>query len=255
MKQAYVTLLSSTDYLPAVLILNRNLKELNSKYPLVVMVTDNIAQLVISYLENEHIEFVIISTIAYTPHIQSQYKNSSILNTASKIALFSLTQYDKLIYLDADAIFFQNIDELFSYNDGAIYEEINGSSLSGLFCCCPNNHNYNFYKTLLTQYDTLDGDLISELFFPYKSNKDYHIPTNYFINITADTLDLYDLKNIIGIHFCYIYKPWKYTDVDEYFNDYYKVIQQERSQNRYNIIQFYIKYYCENLRYDYPEIF
>lgn len=40
MNCAYVTLLSSEDYLKPVLILNRNLKELNTNYPLHVMVTD-----------------------------------------------------------------------------------------------------------------------------------------------------------------------------------------------------------------------
>ena len=39
---AYVTLLSTNDYLDAVLVLNKSLQRVNSKYPLLVMVVNTI---------------------------------------------------------------------------------------------------------------------------------------------------------------------------------------------------------------------
>ena len=39
---AYVTLLSTESYLEAVLVLNQSLRNVNSEYPLVCMVTDNL---------------------------------------------------------------------------------------------------------------------------------------------------------------------------------------------------------------------
>ena len=50
---AYVTLLSSDDFLPGVLALNRNLKELNSLFPLHVLVTNTVSESTIEYLKKE----------------------------------------------------------------------------------------------------------------------------------------------------------------------------------------------------------
>ena len=53
---AYVTLLSSDDFLPGVLVLNRNLKELNSLFPLHVLVTNTVSESTIEYLKKEQIQ-------------------------------------------------------------------------------------------------------------------------------------------------------------------------------------------------------
>ena len=53
MRYAFCTLLSSKDYLVPVLILNRNLHDINSQYPLIVMVTNNIINDVKNYLDKE----------------------------------------------------------------------------------------------------------------------------------------------------------------------------------------------------------
>ena len=42
MNKAYITLLSSEDYLEAVLVLNYSLRLVNSQYPLVVYVTNQV---------------------------------------------------------------------------------------------------------------------------------------------------------------------------------------------------------------------
>jgi hypothetical protein len=62
----YMTLLSSNDYFISVLILNKKLKEVQSKYPLVVCITDNVInENIIDILNAESIEYKIISKIDY----------------------------------------------------------------------------------------------------------------------------------------------------------------------------------------------
>lgn len=254
MNQAYITLLSSFDYLPAILILNRNLKELNCRYPLVVMVTEDIISLVQKYLAQESIIYYIVPVLSYSDITVKQYQNNSVLKTASKINLFNLKQYNKLVYIDADSFFLTNIDNLFDYFDGAMYDDGSNVGFSGLFVCNPNNHNFEYYYNTLKNFPIWDGDLLGTFWFPFKENYSYRIPFEYFINITLESLDDFELTSIKGIHFCYNYKPWKYNFVEDYIIDYSKEFKI-KSNNRYNIIRFYINYYLIPLKKDYPDIF
>ena len=45
------------------------------------------------------------------------------------------------------------------------------------------------YKNIIQNIPILDGDLLANLWFPFKSNPEYRIPTEYFLNITLDNLD------------------------------------------------------------------
>lgn len=71
-----------------------------------------------------------------------KYK-SSVLNTASKIDIFSLKHYEKIIYLDVDTLVLENIDDLFDKYDGSILWW--NEPMSGLFVIEPKNHDSLIY--------------------------------------------------------------------------------------------------------------
>lgn len=255
MKRAFVTLLSSKDYLPAVLILNKTMKQVNSIYPLLVAVTENVISDVQEYLEKENILYREIPFLEYSKEIQQEYNNQPILNTASKIAIFMFQDYDKIIYLDADTYIYQNIDDLFYYPDGAMLDEY-GKYLSGLMVIEPKNHNANYYYTLIRMFPVLDGTLFENLFFMVKSNPAYRIDNTYFVNIMLENLDFINFNRIKAIQYCYKYKPWYYNNESEYFMDLFKEFPKFKTANnsRRRIIKDYfdqIQFY-KNL---YPEIF
>ena len=254
MKQAFATLLSSEDYIAPVLILNRNLKELKSQYPLLVMVTKNVVDKAEQYLKKENILYKIVDFLEYSEITKQKDAGTYLLNIASKMNVFTLTEYDKVVFIDADSMFFQNIDDLMNYPDGAMYAElghING--FAGLFVCIPKNHNLNYYMTLLHSQYMWESDLLGELWFPFKSNIEYQISTNYFVNITLENLEDWNIYDIKGIHFCYHYKPWKYNNINEYFQDYYKEFNNISLQ-RENIVRFYFEYYLNPLRKEYIDL-
>lgn len=254
MQQVFVTLLSSDDYLKPVLILNTNLKQLNSKYPLLVMVTDNITQNTINYLQKENILYTIVPQIEYSEQIKIHDAGKSVLNTASKLNIFDLKQYDKIVYFDADCIFLSNIDDLFNYPDGAMYDNWGyGMGFSALFVCCPNYHYSKYYITLIKNYNIWDGQLLGELWFPYRTNKDYHIPYQYFINITRNFNSI-PMDLIKGIHFIYKYKPWEYNNVEEYLKDFSKEIGGPYYGQK-KILNYYFNNYLFPLKEKYPELF
>lgn len=249
MKSTYITLLSSKEYLLGVLALNKNLKDLKCKYPLTVMVTNDIAEEICPYLSKNQIPYHIVERLYYNQKTLNYWKslNKLIGNTASKIQLFNLTEYDKIIYIDADSFFLINPDELFNKFDGSICEDIESDSgFSGLFVCSPKNHNFEYYKILLENSFALDGDLFAKLWFPFKSNQEYHIDINWFYNILCITNEK-QINEIKGLHFCNKYKPWYYNKISDYIND----IQLEWKINCnscYQISSIYFEKYLNPIR-------
>ena len=113
-KYAFITLLSSNDYLNAVLTLNESLKLVNSKYPLIVAATENLEENIFNTLIKNNIYYKKIPQLILNS--EKLYIKKSMYNTNSKFYIFSnFYEYDKLVYIDADSLFFKNADELFNY--------------------------------------------------------------------------------------------------------------------------------------------
>lgn len=229
MKQAYCTLLSSQDYLKAVLILNRSLKAVGSKYPLIAMIPKSVINVLIRDIcQRENILIEIVPDIQYNDNVRERYANHSVLNTASKLRIFSLKHWDKLVYLDADMVAIRNCDDIFNYLDGAIYFNIeNRGGFSALFVIEPKNHSEGKYlEFLLQNYNIFDGDYFFDFWFQCKSNPDYRIPIHYIKNYEDK-----DFRTGYLIHYCNQLYPWK-KDLDDKFFDsevgmiYYKYLLQ-----------------------------
>lgn len=150
------------------------------------MLTNNLMDSGIpDFLYEKDIIIEVIKYLDYGEETQQKYKDNKVLNTASKINIFNLKKYNKLVYIDADCVFIKNCDFLFDYEDGSIlYNETKRESYSGLFVICPNNHNeFSMLKNLILNYPCLDGDLFDDLWFFVKNNKNYQIPINIFQEI------------------------------------------------------------------------
>ena len=243
MNYAYVTLLSSKEYLPGVLVLNRNLKDLGCQYPLVVIVTNNAVLSVFQQLEAEGISYISVPSLSYSQKtIDDWGKDSTVVKTASKLYIFQLTQFDKIVYLDADSFFLKCPDELFEYYDGSMYDtNEDAAGFSGLMVCNPKLHFFEYYKLILQNSPgILDGDLFGTLWFPFKTNPDYRINYEWFIHIIE--LDKITYEDIKGIHFSYLYKPWYYTSVEEYIKVLNNWISQKENDNKYKVVKLYFNY-------------
>lgn len=242
---SYITLLSSNDYILPLLALNQNLIDLKSKYPLFVIVSADVDIKTINILKEYNIDYKIASPISYHPDMikqASQWDQPQVINTATKLEIFN-TNFNKAVYLDVDSFFIYNIDNLFNYPDGAMYKECGcDGGFSGLFTFTPKNHNFEYYKTIIQSIPILDGDLLANLWFPFKSNPKYRIPTEYFLNITLDNLDNF-IDTVKGFHFCYKYKPWNYNSVEEFNNDFYSGLNKPYSKLRTAVVETYLERY------------
>lgn len=119
--KSYVCCLSTDNYLDGVLILNENLKRIHSKYPLLCIINENISQKTRDILTFFGITFQEINNIQFDGSDNSDlygdygFNKSYLKNTFDKLNIFSLIQYEKLVYLDSDLLILENIDSLFEY--------------------------------------------------------------------------------------------------------------------------------------------
>ena len=214
------------------------------------MVTKDIILDVYNKLQKAEIKYEIVPVLQYSQDTKEYWTpySKTVLKTASKLNLFKLKQFDKVIYLDADSLFLKNPDELFNKYDGSIYRNYleNEDGFSGLFVCEPKNHNFDYYNILMQNTCSLDGDLLGNLFFTYKTNKEYQIDTKWFMHILY--LDKVKLEDIYGVHFCYDYKPWNYSNVELYLKDFNNHFHCYDNDNRKKIVQKYISEYLIPLK-------
>lgn len=94
------------------LTLDYSLKKVGSKYPLVALYTDSFpeeghAALAARGIYAQRIEYLL-------PQTPKDYSNDPrFYDCWSKLAPFSLTQFDRVVQLDSDMMALQNFDELF----------------------------------------------------------------------------------------------------------------------------------------------
>jgi hypothetical protein len=110
-KKVWTTLITNTKYLSGLLTLDHSLKAAGSKYPLVALYTDTFppeghAALRARNIPSKEIPYLL-------PSVPKAYaQDPRFYDCWSKLAPFSLTQYDRVVQLDSDMLVLKNMDEL-----------------------------------------------------------------------------------------------------------------------------------------------
>ena len=109
----YVTLLTSDSFLIAVQVLAYSLKRVNSQYGLVVMVSSQVSSHVCEQLRREDgIQLIQVTDIP-SPGANESHVPGWINSGYTKLHVFNLIQFSKVVYIDADCLVLENVDELF----------------------------------------------------------------------------------------------------------------------------------------------
>ena len=119
MNYCYCSLLTSDNYLKGVLGLAYSLKIVDSKHPFLVIITDNISEESIDILKENNISFIIKPLLLFQSH-------SEYITTINKFYLYTLINFEKIIFIDADAFVLENMDKYFNYNMSVGYRYWNG---------------------------------------------------------------------------------------------------------------------------------
>jgi glycogenin len=186
-RRAYVTLLSTPDYLPGIEVLAASLRRVRSRHPLFIVVTDRIDSSTCAIAERYASGLIRVSHIE-NPVRSEDYPHWN--NTYSKLQIFGLTQFEKIVFLDADMMVCTNIDDLF---ERPHFSGVNsGGDLpwhkdwlainTGLLVIEPSSAEYAKMISLVGQLDTYDhGDqAFINVYFPeWPDRAELHLAHGY----------------------------------------------------------------------------
>ena len=166
----YVCVLATNDYLNGCLVLNENLKHINSKYDLLCLINEEIDEETKDILDYFQIKYKTIKKINYDVDFEG-FIQPYFKNTFDKLSIFQLTEYEKIVYLDLDLLLLENVDDLFCYNGIAMARDFPFSNLhnSGVMVIEPDLDDYNGLIDLMmnkmkNQEQLGDQDVINEYF-------------------------------------------------------------------------------------------
>ena len=252
---SYITLLTNDSYIFGVILLQKSLKDVESQYTLEVIVTSNVSPATINILDQLNLKYHIIEPVQsekmmdYNIKINPQFANTWVY-TLSKFEIFGLTQYDKIVYLDADVLVLKNLDHLFECShmtsalDGEYYNiwPNNPHFNAGIFVLEPNKDEYNkimkFAEEQVTKWNepqcVADQEILNLYFPEWISNQSLHL--NKYYDIFAPYVqeeDLDDIKaNAYFIHFIGR-KPWRnfIKSEQETYSEYFYTVAKDIIQN------------------------
>ncbi|KAL2325364.1 hypothetical protein Fmac_024422 [Flemingia macrophylla] len=107
--EAYVTLLYGDEFLLGVRVLGKSIRDTGSIKDMVVLVSDGVSNYANTLLQADGWIVEKISLLANP----NQVRPKRFWGVYTKLKIFNMTDYKKVVYLDADTIVVKNIEELF----------------------------------------------------------------------------------------------------------------------------------------------
>jgi len=248
-KYSYVSLICRNDYMPALVAMLDSFNQIKSKYQMTILVDKSISfenrEIIrffgASVLEVEQLipdGFTILETDVFNSETNS-YPNTDARPASSRVLLklniFGLTQFDKVVYLDADMLFVKNTDELFDWPSGsavvdegwAYVNKVDPQFNAGLIVVEPSVKLFNIIKNEVMSYsgktnwedilgrneEILDDQIIiyNTIGKNWPHQDELHLPKFYnlqiaFYNFSAVSLD--ELRKVKLLHISHGIRPW-----------------------------------------------
>ncbi|XP_058094528.1 inositol phosphorylceramide glucuronosyltransferase 1-like [Magnolia sinica] len=108
-EEAYVTLLYGDEFLLGVRVLGRSIRDTGSTKDMVVLVSDGVSDYAKKLLQADGWIIELISLLANP----NQIRPKRFWGVYTKLKIFNMTNYKKVVYLDADTIVLKSIEDLF----------------------------------------------------------------------------------------------------------------------------------------------
>mgnify|MGYP004661063433 FL=1 len=104
-EKAYFTTLSTENYLPGVIALNKALKNVNSKHPLYVLLSNEVSEETEGKLNKKGIKTIRREKVDLPQEIIDRNKSRAKNRwnyTFDKLNIFELTDFEKIVFIDSD---------------------------------------------------------------------------------------------------------------------------------------------------------
>ena len=220
--EAYVTLITSDSYVSGAGVLARSLKATGTKRSIWCLVASNkISSNSLDILKS------IFDGITEVDCIDSGDKvNLALLGrpelgpTFTKLHLWKLTQFKKVVFMDADTLVLKNIDDLFERDEFSACADIGWPDCfnSGVFVAVPSEETYRKLVQHAEKEGSFDGGdqgLLNSYFSDWSigpSSRRIPFTYNLTINASYSYAPAYArFKNDVKVvHFIGTQKPWSY---------------------------------------------
>lgn len=156
--KSYITLMTKDSYLPFTVALWDSWKKVESKYPFVVAIDNQISEQCKKKMEELGIQYIHIDTTDVDELVSKSKVQGNWREALKKLSIFKLYQYEKLVFLDGDTYMLKNMDSLFDmpvftttgrYN--TYHPETVTTILGGLFVFEPNEKDYQAILDLIDE--------------------------------------------------------------------------------------------------------
>lgn len=242
LKCVFVTMLTSDSFGPGVSALCKSLRKRNAAHAIFVMVTEDVSKTIVKQLERLSDGQILVSKIV-SPYVDpsaaaadeadgksgggSVKKAPSWLGSdMTKLSLWSLTQFDKVVYIDADCLVMENIEALFGREtDFAAAPDVFPPDKfnAGVMVLTPSLAVYQSMLEALPRLPSYDGGDTGFLnaFFPtwYSMGPEKRLPFGLNAQRTLYWMTYKDrpgywesISPLSIIHFSSSPKPWEQTD-------------------------------------------
>ncbi|KAJ5551428.1 hypothetical protein N7461_006126 [Penicillium sp. DV-2018c] len=158
----YCTLLLSDNYLPGAMVLAHSLRDNGTKAKLVALFTpDRLQASTVDELRTVYDELIPVSSMVNeTPANLWLMDRPDLIATFTKIELWRLTQFQRIVYLDCDIVALRAPDELLSLEaDFAAAPDVGWPDCfnSGMMALRPNLQDYYALRALAQRGISFDG--------------------------------------------------------------------------------------------------
>ncbi|XP_072764503.1 uncharacterized protein Gyg isoform X2 [Anoplolepis gracilipes] len=251
---AWVTLATNDAYSLGALVLAHSLRRVDTKYELACLVTPGVTATMREKLAT------VFSLVQEVNVLDSKDEaNLALLArpelgiTFTKLHCWRLTQYEKCVFIDADALVVRNCDELFEREELSAAPDVGWPDCfnSGVFVFRPSQQTFASITAFAAAKGSFDGgdQGLLNMYFSDWATKDIskHLPFIYNMCSTATYSYLPAFKqfgeDVRIIHFIGITKPWL-----QYFDTLTGVVQPPPgSVHLQPLLQLWWNIFCERV--------
>ncbi|XP_051910382.1 glycogenin-1b isoform X1 [Hippocampus zosterae] len=220
-KQAFVTLATNDGYAKGAMVLGQSLRRHKTSKKLAALIGPQVSEQCRSVLRRifDEVRAVDVLDSGDAAHL-ALLKRPELGVTFTKLHCWTLTHYQKCVFMDADTLVLCNIDELFDREELSAAPDPGWPDCfnSGVFVFRPSVETYDKLLQYCTQHGSFDGGDQGVLngFFSDWATADIskHLPFIYNLSSIAIYTYLPAFKHYGGnakvVHFLGKSKPWSY---------------------------------------------
>uniref|UniRef100_H2ZQR1 glycogenin glucosyltransferase n=1 Tax=Ciona savignyi TaxID=51511 RepID=H2ZQR1_CIOSA len=220
-REAFVTLVTNDLYCDGALVVAQSLRSHGTKKDIVVLTTPHVSAACRSRLAVlfDHVVLVNILDSNDSAHLALLHR-PELGVTFTKIHCWSLTQYSKCVFLDADTLLLTNVDELFERNELSAAPDSGWPDMfnSGVFVFKPSMHTFQELIQLADNQGSFDGgdQGLLNTYFSEWSTSDSSKRLSFLYNMHSTSTYSYSPafkqfgKDTKIVHFIGNPKPWNH---------------------------------------------